>query len=161
MSIKLNHKTYWVLNDTWKPNKYPVPVTEWDYLFILANMEYSTASILAYEVNIRSDWLSINSSAKSKNQSWSTRGGSGPPGPPGPPWSTLVHIFGKISKSMDQNGLELTRWTTGTTTPLGGPGAFRTTVNHVPTFSWWPPQHFWVDHPYTRTSHTFDLLLQT
>jgi len=35
-------------------------------------------------------------SAKCKNQSWSTKGGYGPPGPPGPPRSTLFHIFGKI-----------------------------------------------------------------
>ena len=55
---------------------------------------------------------------------------------PDPPWSTLIHISGKISQSVDQSGLEWTRWTTGTTTPLGGPGAFRTTLNHPPTFSW-------------------------
>jgi len=74
------------------------------------------------------------SSAKCKNQSWSTKGGYGPPGPPGPPWSTLVHIFGKISQSVDQNGSEWTRWTTGSTTPLGGPGALRTTLDLAPTF---------------------------
>jgi len=74
-------------------------------------------------------------SPKCQNQSWSTKGGYGPPGPPGPPCSTLVHIFGKISKSVDQNGSEWTRWTIGTTTPLGGPAAFRTTLDHAPTFS--------------------------
>ena len=79
------------------------------------------------------------SSAKCKNQSWSTKGGYGPPGPPGPPWSTLVHIFVKIWKSVDQNGSEWIRWTTGTPTPLGGPGAFRTTLDHAPTFSWCSP----------------------
>jgi len=57
-------------------------------------------------------------SAKCKNHSWSTKGGYGPPGPPGPPGSTLIHILGKISKSVDQSGSEWTRWTTGTTTPL-------------------------------------------
>ena len=82
---------------------------------------------------------SARTSAKCKNQSWSTKGGYGPPGPPGPPWSTLVHIFGKISKSVDKNGSEWTslRWTAGTTTPLGGPGAFSVTLDHTLTFSWW------------------------
>jgi len=76
-------------------------------------------------------------SAKCKNHSWSTKGGYGPPGLPGPPWSTLIHIFGKISKSVDQSRSEWTRLTTGTTTPLGVPGAFKTTLDHAPTFSWW------------------------
>jgi len=79
----------------------------------------------------------VRTSAKWKNQSLSTKGGYDRPGPPGPPWSTLVHIFSKISKSVDHNGLEWIRWTTETTTPLGGPGAFRTILHPVPTFSWW------------------------
>jgi len=53
---------------------------------------------------------------------------------PGPPRSTLVHFFGKFSKFGDLNGSEWTRWPTGTTTPLGEPGAFRTTLDHAPTF---------------------------
>jgi len=51
---------------------------------------------------------------------------------PDPPWSTFSV---KFEKSVDQSRAEWTRWTTGTTTPLGGPGAFRTTLDHAPTCS--------------------------
>ena len=91
------------------------------------------------EENQWSTWLwegvsGGGASAKCKNRLWSTKGGYGPPGPPGPPWSTLIHILGKISKSVDRSGSEWTRWAAGTKTLLGGHGAFRITLGHAQTF---------------------------
>jgi len=101
-------------------------ITELGYLFLFLLFFFDQLFKVAVVL-----WPCLDTaSAKCKNHSWSTKRGYGPPRPPGPPWSTLIHILGKIFKSVDQSGSE---WTM---TPLGGPGAFRTTLDHALTFPW-------------------------